>query len=563
MTADTVRFAVALADVGNRFLAAQRLAAHAGADALLILVEDEAVNALVPSVGFPSLSGGQGWRALLAAARRPGVHEGVVAFPTAQASMAALAYAHSGIVLVFLGSRTNRTVIEGLAVVMPLLAAAFLAEQATVAAQGERRVALKNARESEALAVALDAARSELERTLRALEDRSGALDQARARAELAVRAKDEFLAMLGHELRNPLSPMMTAVQLLRLKGQMGREHEIIERQLVNLTRLVDDLLDVSRLTSGKIALRKEVIEVADAAARAIEMVSPLLEQKRQALTVNIPPHGLLVDADPTRLSQVLANLLTNAAKYSDEETRITLDAFKDDAAVRIRVKDQGMGIAPEMLDKVFDLFEQHHQAIDRSQGGLGLGLAIVRSLVTLHGGNIRAVSAGVGSGAEFIVELPHAVGRPLVSGQPRGDKEARATGRGRRVLVVDDNGDALMLLAEALSRLGFVVQTACDGPSALKAAAPFHPDLAILDIGLPVMDGYELAGRLRGLDGLAALKLVAVTGYGQQTDRRRAAKAGFDAHLIKPVLLDVLERVLADLCPGVSDDAGVTSANS
>jgi len=547
MTAETVRLAVALADVGNRFLAAQRLAEHAGADVLLMLVEDKAVNALVPSIGFPTLPGGSGWRALLAASRQPGVHEGSVAFPTAHASLPALAYAHSGIVLVFLGGLINRLVINELAIVMPMLAAALLAEQAAVAAQGEQRVALNNTREAEALAVALDAARSELERTLRALEDRSRALDQSRARAEQAVRAKDEFLAMLGHELRNPLSPMMTAVQLLRLKGQVGREHEIIERQLVNLTRLVDDLLDVSRLTSGKIALRKAVIEVADAAAQAIEMVSPLFEQKRQTLSVNIQPNGLLVDADPTRLSQVLANLLTNAAKYSDDETRITIEASSDDGSVRIRVKDQGIGIAPAMLERVFDLFEQQHQAIDRSQGGLGLGLAIVRSLVTLHGGSIRAVSAGVGSGSEFIVELPHAVGKPL-SGQPDRERAVSATGRGQRVLVVDDNIDALTLLAEALGKLGFVVQTARDGPSAIKAAAPFSPQLAILDIGLPVMDGYELAGRLRAIEGLAALKLVAVTGYGQETDRRRSAKAGFDAHLIKPVLLDHLERVLADL---------------
>ena len=559
MSAETVRLTVALADVGNRFLAAQRLAEHAGADALLILVEDPAVDALVPSISFPTLPGGQGWRDLRAAARRPGRHAGMVAFPTADSSTAALAYAHSGVVLVFLGSGTRHEVIDEIGLVMPLLAAAFLAEQAAVAAQGERRVALTDAREAQALATALDAARSELERTLRALEDRTAALDAARSRAERAVRAKDEFLAMLGHELRNPLSPMMTAVQLLRLKGQTGREHEIIERQVVNLTRLVDDLLDVSRLTSGKIALRKEVIEVADAAARAIEMVSPLLEQKRQALSVNIPTRGLLVDADPTRLSQVLANLLINAAKYSDQETRIMLDAVIDGSAVRISVKDQGIGIAPDMLGTVFNVFEQQQQAIDRSQGGLGLGLAIARSLVTLHGGTIRAVSAGLGSGSEFIVELPHALDKPQVSGQDRGISDAIVSGRGRRVLVVDDNHDALMLLAEALGVRGFVVQTARDGPSALVTAGEFKPQIAILDIGLPVMDGYELAGHLRGLDGLAAIKLVAVTGYGQEADRLRSAKAGFDAHLVKPVLLGHLEQVLADL----SSDQPVSAPTS
>ena len=547
MTADTVQLAVELAGIRSRFTAAQRLAAHAGADVLLILVEDGAVDALVPAAGFPTLSGGQGWRDLIAAARRPGVHHGVVVVPTAQTPTPAIAYAHSGIALVFLGSGTNRVVLDALGIVMPLLAAMLLAEQATAVAHGERNVALNHARRTETLAVALDSARSELERTLRALEDRSRALDHARARAEQAVRAKDEFLAMLGHELRNPLSPMMTAVQLLRLKGQVGREHEIIERQVINLTRLVDDLLDVSRLTSGKIRLRKEVIEVADAAAPAIEMVSPLLENKRQALSVNVPPQGLLVDADSSRLSQVLANLLTNAAKYSDEETRITLSASKEGASVRICVKDQGIGIAPEMLDRVFDLFEQHHQAIDRSQGGLGLGLAIVRNLVALHEGTVRAVSAGVGTGAEFIVELPQAVRKAAVPAS-RDTKATRTDVRGRRILIVDDNKDALTLLSDALGVKGFTVRTACDGPTALIAAESFCPHAAILDIGLPVMDGYELAGRLRALEGLAAIKLVAVTGYGQETDRRRAASAGFDAHLIKPVPLDELERILAEL---------------
>ena len=289
----------------------------------------------------------------------------------------------------------------------PLIASTLRAEQDALAARGDQRVALHHAREAAALAAALDAARSELEGALRALEDRSRALDQARERAEAAVRAKDEFLAMLGHELRNPLSPIMTALQLLRLKGQIGREHEIIERQVRNLVRLVDDLLDVSRLTTGKIVLRTELIEVSDVAARAIEMVSPMLERKRQILSVEIPTRGLMVEADPARLAQVFANLLTNAAKYSDDGTRIALHASGDDAHVRIGVTDEGIGISREMLDRVFDLFEQQRQAIDRSQGGLGLGLAIVRSLVTLHGGTVRASSKGEGQGAEFVVELP------------------------------------------------------------------------------------------------------------------------------------------------------------
>jgi CheY-like chemotaxis protein len=313
----------------------------------------------------------------------------------------------------------------------------------------------------------------------------------------------------------------------------------------------------VSRLTTGKIELRTELIEVSDVAARAIEMVSPMLERKRQVLSVEIPARGLIVEADPARLAQVFANLLTNAAKYSDEGTRIALHATADDARVRIGVTDEGIGISREMLDRVFDLFEQQRQAIDRSQGGLGLGLAIVRSLVTLHGGTVRASSKGEGQGAEFVVELPLAAGAQAPV--PHG-RTARATvgeaGSPRRVLVVDDNRDALTLLADALSAVGYQVMSAHDGPEALNVAAAFKPQVAVLDIGLPIMDGYELATRLRAMAGVNGLRLIAVTGYGQESDQRRSGRAGFDAHLIKPVSLDKLLRALSDLCLETSHDA-------
>jgi signal transduction histidine kinase/CheY-like chemotaxis protein len=558
MGADTIRLAVALADAAGRFAAAQRLAGCVGADALVILIEDPEVRAFLPASGFSTLPGGAGWRDLLALVRSPGLHRGVVSFPTPEATAHALAYAASGVALVFIGGTPDTAIIDELGPIAPLIASTLRAEQDAIAARGNQRVALNHAREAAALAAALDAARSQLEGALRTLEERSRALDRARERAEAAVRAKDDFLAMLGHELRNPLSPIMTALQLLRLKGHSGREHEIIERQVKNLVRLVEDLLDVSRLTAGKIALRTEPVEVADVVTRAIEMVSPMLEHKRQLLSLEIPPLGLIVDADPIRLAQVFANLVTNAAKYSDDGTRITLRAIKDEGRVRVSVTDQGIGISREMLDRVFDLFEQQRQAIDRSQGGLGLGLAIARSLVTLHGGTVRAASHGIGCGAEFVVELPLAaqVRAPL----PR-HRAARAAigsaGPARRVLVVDDNPDALILLSDALSAVGYQVQPANDGPGALAVAAAFQPQIAVLDIGLPVMDGYELATRLRVIAGLGALRLVAVTGYGQESDRRRSGLAGFDAHLIKPVPLDELVRVLSDLSPEPANDAG------
>jgi signal transduction histidine kinase/ActR/RegA family two-component response regulator len=549
MDPETLRLAVALGDAADRSAAAQRLAAHVGAAALIILIEDAAVNAYVPANGFLTLPGGAGWRELLARARVPGLHRGVVAFLAAENLQPTLAYAGSGIMLVFIGGTPDAHTIAELERVAPLLASMLRAEHEAAAARGEQRAALDHAREVGALAGALDAARSDLERTLRELEDRSRALDQAREHAERAVRAKDEFLAVLGHELRNPLSPIMTAIQLLRLKGQTGREYDVIARQVVNVIRLVDDLLDVSRLTSGKIVLRREPTELADVAARAVEMVSPLLERKRQILAVDIPPHGLVVDADPTRLTQVLANLLNNAAKYSDEERRVVLSATGDDTHVRIRIKDDGIGIPQAMLDRIFDPFAQQPQALDRSQGGLGLGLAIVRSLVRLHDGTVRAHSEGEGRGAEFVVELPRVdARRPTSTDSAMCASDVVRVSNAARVLIVDDHEDARTLLAEALTAVGYEVKTACDGPDALAAAPLFNPDIAILDIGLPVMDGYELASRLRASTATDLPRLVAVTGYGQEADRRRAHMAGFDAHLVKPLALDDLLQVLAPL---------------
>ena len=549
MDPETLRLAVALGDARGRPAAAQRLAAHVGAEALVILTEDAAVDDYVPANGFVTLPGGAGWRELIARARVQGLHDGVVAFPTAENQQPALAYADSGIALVFVGGTPAPHTLAELERVTPLLASTLRAEHDAAAARGEQRAALDHAREVGALAGALEAARSELERTLRELEDRSRALEQARERAESAVRAKDEFLAMLGHELRNPLSPIMTAIQLLRLKGETGREYEVIARQVANVIRLVDDLLDVSRLTTGKIILRKEPTEVADVASRAIEMVSPLLERKRQILVAEIPAHGLVVDADPTRLTQVLANLLNNAAKYSDEESRVMLDATGDATHVRIRIKDEGIGIPRDMLDRVFDRFQQQPQALDRSQGGLGLGLAIVRSLIALHDGTVRAHSEGEGRGAEFVLELPRVVARrPKASRPTLSPADVGRLSDRSRVLIVDDNEDARTMLAEALVAVGYEVKTAHDGPDALAAVSLFRPDIAILDIGLPVMDGYELASRLRASTPTGLPRLVAVTGYGQEADRRRTRMAGFDAHLVKPLGLDDLLQVLTEL---------------
>ena len=375
-------------------------------------------------------------------------------------------------------------------------------------------------------------------------------VDQLRRSAESANRAKDEFLAMLGHELRNPLAPIQTALQLMRLRGQDTAEHErmVIERQVTHLTRLVDDLLDVSRITRGRVDLDRRPIEIAEVVARAIEVASPLLEQRKHTLDVHVPRRGLMVDGDAFRLAQVVANLLTNAAKYTESGGRITVHGDREDQDIVVRVRDTGIGISREMLPRVFDLFVQERQALDRSHGGLGLGLTIVRNLVTLHDGSVTVNSEGLGRGSEFIIRLPAATG---IADEPRPQTLVRTpeagavNASGLRVLVVDDNEDAADMLVYALASKGHQARMANDGPAALRICEEFKPSVAVLDIGLPVMDGYELAGRLREISGMEHVRLIAVTGYGQEADQQRTRAAGFDQHLVKPIDLEALESAL------------------
>jgi len=375
----------------------------------------------------------------------------------------------------------------------------------------------------------------------------------ARVAAESANRAKDEFLAMLGHELRNPLSPILTALQLMKLRGEPGSERErtVIERQVNHLTRLVDDLLDVSRIARGRIELKTELVEVSEVVASAIEMASPLLEQRTHRLEVDVPRHGLQVDGDATRLGQVISNLLTNASKYSPAGGHITIRARQIDDEVVLSVRDTGIGIASDVLPHVFDLFVQERQAIDRSLGGLGIGLTIVRSLIERHGGTVSARSDGPGKGSEFIVRLPVARRGGAVDGlAPASEPIASpVAARGAaRILIVDDNEDGADLLAVALGSKGYDTRIAGDAPTALRVAAEFLPQVAFLDIGLPVMDGYELAAHLRAIAGLADIQLIAVTGYGQESDRKKTRAAGFLHHLVKPVDFEDVEATLAAL---------------
>ncbi len=373
-------------------------------------------------------------------------------------------------------------------------------------------------------------------------------LSKARRAAEAASRAKDEFFAILGHELRNPLAPITTALQLMKLRGDdtLFRERTIIERQVEHMTRLLDDLLDVSRITRGKVTLERAPVEVMSVVATGIELASPLLEQRQHHLVVDVPASGLVVDGDAVRLAQVVSNLVANAAKYTEPGGRIRVSAAKAGARVMLQIEDTGIGIAPEMLPRVFEAFTQEQQTLERTHGGLGLGLAIVDSLVKLHGGAVTARSAGHGKGSTFIVELPLSSASPSVPPAPAAAHSDPAPLSGAlRILVVDDNVDAAELLAEAVGSFGYHTVIAHDGAAALRMAEAFAPDVALLDIGLPVMDGYELAGRLRSGPRGERMKLVAITGYGQESDRRRTAAAGFDAHLVKPVQLSAIVKLI------------------
>jgi signal transduction histidine kinase/AmiR/NasT family two-component response regulator len=370
-------------------------------------------------------------------------------------------------------------------------------------------------------------------------------LATAKRAAESANRAKDEFLAMLGHELRNPLAPIVTALQLMRMRGSdfAIKERAVIERQTNHLVSLVDDLLDVSRVAEGKIQLSRQVLEMGDVIARAIETASPLIEQKRHGLTLEVPSSGLAVQADPVRFAQVLANLLTNAAKYTEAGGQLTVTARRDGAQVIVEVGDNGIGIAPDMIDAVFERFTQARQALSRSQGGLGLGLAIARSMMALHGGSVTASSDGVGRGSTFTVRMPAWQGLD----QPAAPQDVVTTlgAGGLSILVVDDNEDAARALGEGLELMGHTVKVVFSAPEALAVAPQFRPQVGLLDIGLPGMDGYELALRLREQPGAESLRLFAVTGYGQDADRQRAREAGFEHHLTKPLELARLDALL------------------
>jgi len=373
-----------------------------------------------------------------------------------------------------------------------------------------------------------------------------------RKRAEEALqhadRMKDEFLATLAHELRNPLAPLTSAAELLRAAGNGDGDwcRKVIDRQIRHLTRLIDDLLDVSRITRDKLELRKERIELSDVIQGALEASLPMLERCEQTVATSLPTEPVYIDGDLVRMTQVFTNLLTNAAKFTEHPGVVRITARRDAESVFVSVEDSGVGIASEDLPRIFDKFYQSPQRGERFLGGLGIGLSLVRRLVDLHGGDVEARSDGLGTGSEFIVRLP------LARSEPRGTAPDAATelslGRPRRILIVDDNVDAADALGRLLSVMGQQTVTAYDGPSALKRAAVLDPDVVLLDLGMPGMDGFEVCRALRERGGAKRPRIVALTGWGRKQDLARTKAAGFDAHLVKPVDRARLSQLLADV---------------
>ncbi len=366
---------------------------------------------------------------------------------------------------------------------------------------------------------------------------------RARAQLQSADRQKDEFLAMLAHELRNPLAPIRNASEVLSRAEAADAHHAaiaIVQRQVANLTRLVDDLLDISRITQGRIELRRRPVQLAEVIAQAVEIVEPLIRERRHRVS-NTSYQTLRVNGDPARLVQSVANILTNAAKYTDEGGEIRLESSHEGTEAVLTVTDNGIGIAPDLLPQVFDLFVQGDRALDRAQGGLGIGLSVVKRLIEMHGGRVSVASSGVGTGSTFEIRLPLIEAPDAPSIAP-----AAPTFASRRILVVDDNQDAADSLAMILELEGHDVATVYTPQAALARVPTFQPDVALLDIGLPGMNGYELARRLRALPGAATIRLIALTGYGQAEDRERSRAAGFDGHIVKPAELRALQQVIA-----------------
>ncbi len=520
-----------LAKIDDRSAAAVEIASWARAHELLLFVLDPQVGSLIPAAGFPkTLRGGPSWRTFLKAAGRPGRHVAEVDHPVGHVRPALASTSADGLALVFLGGNPDEAKVAALMDGAPLLAALLHAENARRSAEGDATVARAMGWRASELATALDTARSELERALDDLREQD--------------RRKDEFLAMLGHELRNPMAAISGALEVMRLSddvAQHRRARGILDRQATQLARLVDDLLDVSRVSQGKIVLRRQPADVGVVVQNALATTAELVRARKHTVRVEIEPHSW-VDGDPARLEQMVTNLLTNAARYTDPGGTIQVRVRRTETEIVIAVEDNGIGIAPSLLGRVFEPFMQVAPSIDRRAGGLGIGLTLVKRLAELHQGRVE-VKSEQGSGSTFSIHLPAIAPPTMTSAAP---PTTTAAGPAKRILIVDDNVDSGEMLVEVVRTLGHDALHVGDGQAALEEAAKHPPDIVLLDIGLPGVDGYEVAARLRASPSTRAARIIAVSGYGQEDDRRKSRAAGCDDHLVKPVDVAKLVRAFA-----------------
>ncbi|MDP3156242.1 MAG: hybrid sensor histidine kinase/response regulator [Archangium sp.] len=534
MEASALDLLVGFSDPTQRGEAAASLARLLGVERVLFLVRDPELGVLLPAPGLPqTLWGGAAWKAFLARCLAPGRHEGRVDLSPGP-DCPALGAADGHVVMVLLGGSPRQGELALAERLLPLVARLLVAEQECLLARADATASKDATARSLTLATALEATRSE----------------SARLNARLSEehQRKDEFLAMLGHELRNPLAALSSTLEVLRLRSpadaeSVARSLGVMARQVSQLSGLVAELLDVSRVSRGRIELNRRHVLLGEILEDAIEEARPLFEARQQRLVCSVTPERLSLKADALRLAQVFGNLFNNAAKYSERGTDIALIVVKEEGQAVIRIVDQGIGISADMLPRVFDLFVQGPVSHDRSQGGLGIGLTLVKTLVELHDGQVVAQSEGLGRGSTFTVRLPliaqdvpvrPALGQSAPSALPL------------RVLVVDDNHDAADSLGGLLELLGHTAEVTYGGPSALELVSSTTYDLVILDIGLPGMDGYEVARHMRPLVG--ATPLVALTGYSGEDRRRDSRAAGFAAHVVKPVSLDELTSLLNGL---------------
>lgn len=527
-TGATLDLIVALSLPAGRAEAARCLAQRCGVDQIVLFVRDAELGSLIPAPGFAqTISGGPSWREFLRCCAQSGRHAGRIELPIGD-FRDALCLATQGVAAVFVGGAPDSVELGLVERLMPMLARMLQAEQEALFARAAAHDARSAANRARTLADALEAARAEHAHLNARLHDEH--------------RRKDDFLAMLAHELRNPLTPLVTAIELIRRGGGVASEKHlgIMSRQTRQLSRLIEDLLDVSRVSRGRIELRRHRLKLKDVVTDALEASRPFLDSRRHRVETTFGPEDVYVHADNVRLAQVFANLLHNAGKYTDPGGRIEIATGVEAGEAFVRVTDNGLGIDPSMIENVFDLFMQAPMSLDRAQGGLGIGLTLVRALVELHGGRVQASSQGPGRGTTMTVRLALcAPGDGESPPQIPAPTEVRDE-RPIRVLIVDDNEDAANSTADILRLMGHHAEVAFSGLKAMHMAEDVEPDLVLLDIGLPEIDGYEVARRLR-LGARRRVRLVAVTGYGSESDKRRAGEAGFDEHVVKPVMPETL----------------------